>query len=116
MPRATGTFQIPKTCHPSSPLAFHTWQSGISVQPKLKYRSRIYVHASDTADRQALVPGSKVSFIYETDEKGGKAREVDIEEMGEHALLDEGPRETGTVIVRLTVSPHLNLRLTQTLT
>lgn len=58
----------------------------------------IFVHASDTANRHVLVPGSKVSFIYETDEKSGKAREVTVEEMGEHTVSDEGPREMGTVI------------------
>ncbi|KAF6230560.1 hypothetical protein HO173_011097 [Letharia columbiana] len=57
----------------------------------------IFVHARDTADRQALIPSSKVSFIYEADEKGGKAKEVSIEEMAEAVVSDEGPRETGTI-------------------
>lgn len=62
-------------------------------------RSSIFVHARDTADRQALIPGSKVSFVYETDEKGGKAKDVAVEEMSEATVLDEGPREMGTVKV-----------------
>lgn len=57
----------------------------------------IFVHASDTTDRQALVPGSKVSFTYEADEKGGKARGVAVEDMAEAVLFDEGPREMGTI-------------------
>ncbi|KAL9071982.1 MAG: hypothetical protein Q9161_003914 [Pseudevernia consocians] len=54
---------------------------------------RIFVHARDTADRQALTPGSKVSFVYEPDERGGKAKDVTVEEMAEAVMLDEGPRE-----------------------
>lgn len=57
----------------------------------------IFVHARDTVNRQALIPGSKVSFFYEADEKGGKAKEVAVEEMAEAVVLDEGPREMGTV-------------------
>ena len=57
-------------------------------------------------DRQALIPGSKVSFIYEADEKGGKAKEVAVEEMANAAVQDEGPREMGTVKVSFTASPH----------
>ncbi|CAF9919882.1 MAG: hypothetical protein ALECFALPRED_001331 [Alectoria fallacina] len=57
----------------------------------------IFVHARDTADRQALIPGSKVSFVFEADEKSGKAKEVLFEEMAEKVVLDEGPRERGTV-------------------
>lgn len=62
----------------------------------------IFVHARDNVDRQALVPGSKVSFLYEPDEKGGKAKEVVVEEMAEADGFDEAPRETGTVKVSLT--------------
>lgn len=63
-------------------------------------------------NRQALIPGSKVSFFYEADEKGGKAKEVAVEELGEAAVLDEGPREMGTVKVCFIVSKDLSLRLT----
>ena len=68
----------------------------------------VFVHASDTADRQALVPGSKVSFTYEADEKGGKAREVVVEDMAEAAVFDQGPREMGTIKVRSIASPCLH--------
>ena len=55
----------------------------------------------DTIDQQALIPGSKVSFIYEADDKGGKAKEVAVEEMAEAALSGDAPREMGTVMVIL---------------
>lgn len=71
----------------------------------LTCHSRIFVHARDTVDRQALILGSKVSFIYEPDEKGGKAREVAVEEMAEAVSLNEGLREMGKVLVSLTTSP-----------
>lgn len=57
------------------------------------------MHARNTADRQPLVRGSKVSFVYEPDEKGGKATEVVVEEAAE-APVDETVRETGTVKVQ----------------
>ena len=68
----------------------------------------IFVHASDTTDRQALVPGSKVSFTYETDAKGGKARGVAVEDMAEAAVFDEGPREMGTIKVCSIASLYLH--------
>lgn len=40
------------------------------------------------------MPGSKVSFVYEYDEKGGKAKEVLIEEA---VIEDESAREMGTI-------------------
>ena len=46
------------------------------------------------ADRQALVPGSRVSFVYELRETGGKALEVIVEEL---AAIRE--RERGVVVV-----------------
>ncbi|KAL9132630.1 MAG: hypothetical protein Q9175_006194 [Cornicularia normoerica] len=58
---------------------------------------RIFVHARETAGRQALIPGSQVSFIYEADEQGGKAKEVIVVELTEATVLEEGPRETGAV-------------------
>ena len=42
----------------------------------------------------ALVPGSNVSFVYEYDEKGGKARKVLIEEP---VVEDDSAREMGTI-------------------
>lgn len=59
------------------------------------------------------MPGSKVSFIFEADDRTGKATKVKIEEAA--TKQEEGPRETGTIKVRsrrLTVlqsrlsSPH----------
>ena len=79
----------------------------------LTYNSSIFVHARNTTGRQALVPGSKVSFIYETDEKGGKAVEVAVEEMAEPIVVDEGPREIGTVKASLSAFPSRSLSLTQ---
>ena len=35
---------------------------------------------------KSLVPGSKVSFYYEPDEKGGKAKQVFVEEAVEEVL------------------------------
>lgn len=67
----------------------------------------------DTADRQALIPGSTVSFVYEADERGGKAKNVAVEEMAEAVVFDEGLREMGTVKVRLARSPHLVRRWAQ---
>lgn len=58
----------------------------------------------ETVERQALIPGSKVSFIYEADAKGGKATCVTVEEMAEPVVVDEVPRELGTVKVRLAAS------------
>ena len=75
------------------------------------YRISIFVHVRDITDRQALVPGSKVSYVYEADEKGGKAKEVAIEEMAETVVLDEGPREMGKVKVGFTASPDLGPHL-----
>jgi len=43
------------------------------------------------------VPGSKVSFIFEADNKSGKAKDVQIEEAA--VAPDEGPREFGTIKV-----------------
>ena len=40
------------------------------------------------------MPGSKVSFVYESDDKGGKAREVWIEKA---VVKDGSAREMGTV-------------------
>ena len=74
----------------------------------LRSHPSIFVHASDTIDRQALVPGSKVSFTFETDGKGGKAKDVVVEDMAEAVVMDEGPREMGTIKVRSIASPYLH--------
>lgn len=79
----------------------------LAVNQTLTCRSSIFVHARDTVDRKALISGSKVSFIYEPDEEGGKAREVAVEEMAEATALNEGPREMGKVMVSLTTLPYL---------
>ena len=75
------------------------------MQEILTYHFSIFVHARNTADRQALIPGSKVSFVYEADEKGGKAKEVTVEEMADAAVPEEGLREMGTVKVSFAASP-----------
>ena len=40
----------------------------------------MFCHVRDLAGIKALVPGSKVSFVFEDDEKTGKAKEVQVEE------------------------------------
>lgn len=110
---ATGEVSFAQPSLPFPPLSFRTSPGPLSKHQTLTYCFSIFVHARDTADRQALIPGSKVSFIYEADEKGGKAKYVAVEEMAEAIMLDEGPRETGTVKVRLSASPHLGQHLTE---
>lgn len=105
---------IGKASPPRSLLLYHAFAFEIILalaghQP-LTHCSSIFVHARDTVDRQALIPGSKVSFVFEIDDKGGKAKEVAVEEIAKAVVLDEGPREMGTVKVRRTASPYLNLR------
>ena len=98
----------------SYPSAFHTSPGALAGRWVLTDRSSIFVHARNTADRQALIPGSKVSFIYAADEKGGKAKEVTAEEMTKAIVLEEGPREMGTVKVSFTALAYLSLRLFRT--
>lgn len=50
----------------------------------------MFCHASQTPDRKGLVKGSVVSFLYQSDEKGGKALQVQIEAAAEENTL---PRE-----------------------
>ena len=102
MAQATGTISIAQS-NLSRPFSAFTYCQFFSRQQALTYHFSIFVHARDTADRQALIPGSKVSFIYEADEKGGKAKEVTVEEMADSAGLDQGSREMGTVKVSFTV-------------
>lgn len=40
----------------------------------------MFCHARDLQGIKALVTGSKVSFVFQEDEKGGKAKEVVVEE------------------------------------
>lgn len=89
------------------PRGFHLSPVAIAKHQTLRSHSSIFVHARDTVNRQALIPGSKVSFFYEADEKGGKAKDVAVEEMAEAVELDEAPREMGTVKVRFTASSNL---------
>ena len=63
---------------------------------ELTHLPSIFCHNRDTPDRACLVPGSKVSFVFEQDEKGGKAREVLIEEA---VVEDQSVRETGVIKV-----------------
>lgn len=83
----------------------------LAVNLALTFPSRIFFHARDTFDHQALIPGDKVSFIYESDEKGGKAREVTVEERAEADAFNEGPRETGKVVVSLTTVPYTSFKI-----
>lgn len=43
-------------------------------------KTSVFCHARETPGRSGLVAGSKVSFVYESDEKGGKARHVQVGE------------------------------------
>ena len=54
----------------------------------------IFCHNRETPERTGLVQGTKVSFIYESDDKGGKAKAVLIEEA---AVEEYSARETGTI-------------------
>ncbi len=107
---ATGKVPIAKRSQFSSPPRLSHSTRWSKWKPRLTYFFSIFVHARDTTDRQALIPGSKVSFIFEADAKGGKAKEVSVEEMAEAVVLTEGPREMGTVKVSVIVSPYLVLR------
>lgn len=59
------------------------------LESKIEFQS-VFCHVSQTPDRQGLIKGSKVSFVYQEDEKGGKALQVQIEEAAEE---DTSPRE-----------------------
>ena len=107
---ATGKVPIAKRSQFSSPPRLSLSPRWPKWKPRLTNFNSIFVHARDTTDRQALIPGSKVSFIFEADAKGGKAKEVSVEEMAEAVVLTEGPREMGTVKVSVIISPYLVLR------
>ena len=64
----------------------------------------VFCHVRDLSGIKALVPGSKVSFVFEEDEKGGKAKEVQVEEAVEEV---EQIRE---VSLFLFPCPHTLLR------
>ena len=69
-------------------------EKGFGFISRPDFNDSIFCHQRETPDRAGLIAGSKVSFIYESDEKGGKAREVLIEEA---VLGDDSVREMGTV-------------------
>ena len=46
---------------------------------RTKWQS-VFCHVRELPGIKSLVPGSKVSFFYEHDEKGGKAKQVFVEE------------------------------------
>lgn len=94
--------------------AFNTSSGALAGSRRFTYRSSIFVHARNIADRQALISGSKVSFIYEADEKVGRAKEVTVEEIAEAVVLDEGPRLMGTVKVSLIALPYPSRQLIKT--
>ncbi|KAL9133125.1 MAG: hypothetical protein Q9175_005696 [Cornicularia normoerica] len=58
------------------------------------FSDSIFCHNREIPDRTALIVGSKVSFIYKDDEKGGKAKEVLVEEA---AVVHDLAREMGTI-------------------
>ena len=84
------------THHSNSQLTHHQrWtEKGFGFIERPDFGDSIFCHSRETPDRAGLVPGSKVSFVYENDEKGGKAKEVLIEEA---AVEDESVREMGTI-------------------
>ena len=69
-------------------------EKGFGFIERPDFGDSIFCHNRETPDRTALVPGSKVSFVYENDEKGGKAKNVLIEEA---IVEDDSARETGTI-------------------
>ena len=69
-------------------------EKGFGFIERPDFGDSIFCHNRETPDRAALVPGSKVSFVYENDEKGGKAKNVLIEE---GIVEDDSARETGTI-------------------
>lgn len=69
-------------------------EKGFGFIERPDFGDSIFCHNRETPNRAALVPGSKVSFVYESDEKGGKAKEVLIEEA---VVEDNSAREMGTI-------------------
>ena len=69
-------------------------EKGFGFIERPDFGDSIFCHNRETPNRAALVPGSKVSFVYESDEKGGKAKEVLIEEA---VVEDDSAREMGTI-------------------
>ena len=69
-------------------------EKGFGFIERPDFGDSIFCHNRETPNRAALVPGSKVSFVYESDEKGGKAKEVLIEEA---VIEDNSAREMGTI-------------------
>ena len=67
------------------------------VELSLIERQSLFCHARNCPDRAPLTPGSRVSFVFEPDNKSGKATEVQIEEAA--AKEDKAVRETGTIKV-----------------
>ncbi|KAF6231745.1 hypothetical protein HO173_010047 [Letharia columbiana] len=69
-------------------------EKGFGFISRPDFGDSLFCHNSETPNRAALVPGSKVSFVYESDEKGGKAKQVLIEEA---VVENDSAREMGTV-------------------
>ncbi|CAD6586950.1 MAG: hypothetical protein ASARMPRED_002886 [Alectoria sarmentosa] len=69
-------------------------EKGFGFIERPDFGDSIFCHSRETPDRAGLVSGSKVSFVFESDEKGGKAKEVLIEEA---VLQDDSAREMGTI-------------------
>ena len=69
----------------------------LSFNVSLTHVPSVFCHASACPNRAPLIQGSKVSFVFESDDKGGKAKDVQVEEAATEAV--DGPRETGTIKV-----------------
>lgn len=55
----------------------------------------IFCHARETPGRSGLTAGSTVSYVYESDEKGGKAVRVQVEKAVEES---SAMREVGRLL------------------
>lgn len=69
-------------------------ESAFLYQPVILTEKSIFCHVRELPGLKSLVAGSKVSFCYEPDEKGGKAKEVFVEEAVEEV---EQVREVGPI-------------------
>lgn len=69
-------------------------EKGFGFIKRPDFADSIFCHNCETPDRAALVAGTKVSFLYEIDDKGGKAKNVLVEEA---VVEDDSAREMGTI-------------------
>ena len=64
----------------SSAITMAAGKSNLPVIADLADVRSVFCHVRELGGVKSLVPGSKVSFHYEPDEKGGKAKQVVVEE------------------------------------